>query len=206
MVSNAISTNSLPSSKVDILPWFFFVLSGFLITHIIKIKLTEDKFSVSNFYKKRVVRIWPLYYFIVVLGLFILPRLSFMAHNSQWVDTLDTLSASEFRWTTFYYLLVLPNISLFFGVFEYWGHTWSIGVEEQFYLIWPLLMKWFRNHTLRLLLGVIIVVWTLRFLSAGMDWDLLHAFWTIVRIDSMAIGGLSAIILLKYPSAKKISC
>ena len=64
-------------------------------------------------------------------------------------------------------------------------------------------MKWFRNHTLRLLLGVIIVVWTLRFLSAGMDWDLLHAFWTIVRIDSMAIGGLSAIILLKYPSAKK---
>ena len=74
---------------------FFFVLSGFLITHIIKTKLSTDKFSVSNFYKKRVVRIWPLYYFIIILGLFVIPNLNFMAHNSEWVDSLDQLSTQE---------------------------------------------------------------------------------------------------------------
>ncbi|MDA9120611.1 acyltransferase [Flavobacteriales bacterium] len=182
---------------------FFFVLSGFLITHIIKTKLNSDKFSVSNFYKKRVVRIWPLYYFIILLGLYVIPQLGFMAHNSEWVGTLSQLTSEEMKLTTFFYLIVLPNVSIFFGVFEYLGHTWSIGVEEQFYLIWPLLMKWFKNHTLRLLVGVVLIVWSLRIACEVLNWDLLHAFWSLFRIDSMAIGGLPSIVLLNHPSVKK---
>jgi peptidoglycan/LPS O-acetylase OafA/YrhL len=183
---------------------FFFVLSGFLITHIIKTKLNDDKFSVSNFYKKRVVRIWPLYYFIVILGLYVIPQLGFMAHNSEWVDSLSQLNSEELKWTTIFYFVVLPNLSLFYGTFEYIGHTWSIGVEEQFYLIWPLLMKWFKKNTLGLLVGVITLVWGLRWLFGILDWNTLKVFFTVFSIDSMAIGGLSAIIILKYPRIKKI--
>jgi peptidoglycan/LPS O-acetylase OafA/YrhL len=183
---------------------FFFVLSGFLITHIIKTKLNSNKFSVSNFYKKRVVRIWPLYYFIIVMGLYVIPQLGFMAHNSEWVDSLSQLNSEELKWTTIFYFVVLPNLSLFYGTFEYLGHTWSIGVEEQFYLIWPLLMKWFRKNTLGLLLGVIGIVWSLRWLFGMLEWNVLHVFLNIFRIDSMAIGGLSALVILQYPKAKKL--
>lgn len=182
---------------------FFFVLSGFLITHIIKTKLSADKFSVSNFYKKRIVRIWPLYYFIIVLGLFVIPNLSFLAHNSEWVDSLDQLNAQELTWTRIFYFIVLPNLSLFFGTFEYIGHTWSIGVEEQFYLIWPLLMRFFKNNTTKLLFGVLVVVWSLRFVTEILEWNILHTFISVFSIDSMAIGGLSAIVLLNYPKVKQ---
>lgn len=182
---------------------FFFVLSGFLITHIIKTKLKVDKFSVSNFYKKRVVRIWPLYYFIVILGLFVIPNIGIMAHNSEWVDSLSQLNSEELTWTTIFYLIVLPNLSLFFGTFEYIGHTWSIGVEEQFYLIWPLLMRFFKNNTTKLLFGVLAVVWSMRYVTGLLEWNIFHTFISVFSIDSMAIGGLSAIVLLEYPTVKK---
>lgn len=178
---------------------FFFALSGFLITHIIKNNLNDNNFSVSNFYKKRVVRIWPLYYLIVLVGLFVIPNISFMHHNVQWVDTLTDLTAEEYTWTTLLYLLVLPNISLFFGVFEYLGHTWSIGVEEQFYLIWPLLMKWFKSQILRLLISVLIVIWSVRLFSGILDLQILQAFMNIFKIDAMAMGGIAAIVVLEYP-------
>ncbi|MFM1876175.1 MAG: hypothetical protein RL266_1912 [Bacteroidota bacterium] len=182
---------------------FFFVLSGFLITHIIKAKLLENNFSVSNFYKKRIVRIWPLYYFIVVLGLYIIPQASFMAHNSEFVDSLSQLNANQRGWSTAFFLIVLPNLSLFFGTFEYIGHTWSIGVEEQFYLIWPLLMKWFRTASMKLLLGVLMVVWTTRYVSGALDWPLLHGFISVFKIDAMTVGGISAIIIIEFPVIKK---
>ena len=182
---------------------FFFVLSGFLITHIIKTKLNESNFSVSNFYKKRVVRIWPLYYFIVILGLYVIPQIGILAHNSEYVDTLSQLNTEELRWTTLFYFIVLPNLSLFYGTFEYIGHTWSIGVEEQFYLIWPILMKWFRSNTMRLLFGVLVVVWGVRTVSGFLEWNIIHAFISIFKIDAMALGGISAVVILHYPTAKK---
>jgi len=182
---------------------FFFVLSGFLITHIIRSKLDAHRFSVSNFYKKRIVRIWPLYYFIVILGMFVIPHIDVLQHNTEYVDRLSDLTPEQLTWTRIFYFSVLPNLSLFFGTFEYLGHTWSIGVEEQFYLIWPLLMKWFRNRTMQLLLAVIGSVWAMRYLFGVQEWNVLHTFISVFRIDSMAIGGLSAIVLLHYPKLKK---
>lgn len=181
---------------------FFFVLSGFLITHIIKVKLDVNRFSVADFYKKRVVRIWPLYYLIVVLGLCVLPQLDFMAHNSEYVDSLSELPQHELAWAALFFLTVLPNISLFFGVFEYLGHTWSIGVEEQFYLVWPLLMKWQRKQPMLLLLGVVIFVWTVRFVSNELGLTLLNGFISVFKIDAMALGGVSAIIIMDHPRIK----
>lgn len=174
---------------------FFFVLSGFLITHIIQQKLLVQQFSISDFYKKRIIRIWPLYYFIVVMGLYVLPQIDFMAHNSEWVDSLSKLNPQELKETTLFYFLVLPNISVYYGVFEYLGHTWTIGTEEQFYLIWPILMKKFKTSLPALLFAVIASVWGLRILCEMFEWRLLGAFISMFRIDSMAIGGLSAIIL-----------
>ncbi len=182
---------------------FFFVLSGFLITHIIRQKSLVNKFSVSDFYKKRIIRIWPLYYFIIMLGLYVLPQIGFMAHDSEWVDSLSKLNPRELNEATFFYFLVLPNISMHYGVFEYLGHTWSIGVEEQFYLIWPLLMKSFKTSMTALLLTVIGSVWVFRVMTEIFDWRALGAFISMFRIDSMAIGGVSAIILTDHVWLKK---
>lgn len=182
---------------------FFFVLSGFLITYIIQTKLMTSGFSVSDFYKKRVIRIWPLYFFIIVLGLYVIPELSLMAHNSSWVDSLKDLSPKELREATIFFFLVLPNISMYYGVFEYLGHTWSIGVEEQFYLIWPLLMSWFRLKTTLLLFSILMLVWSLRFSSSMLDWNVISIFISVFKIDAMALGGLSAIMLLNHQWLKK---
>lgn len=119
----------------------FFVLSGFLITYLLvnEEKLTKKKINVKSFYIRRILRIWPLYYLIIFLSYFIFPYLDILS-----VDNISTeiLSIKTFL----LYIFMLPNMVLSnFGVVPYASQAWSIGTEEQFYLIWPLLFILFRK-------------------------------------------------------------
>lgn len=130
----------------------FFVLSGFLITYL----LLHEKgrfghINTRNFYIRRILRIWPLYFLIVILAFFIFPNLplfvppnneiSFMAHNFYRRLSL--------------FLLVLPNIGFILYNSPYLAaQTWSIGVEEQFYYLWPWIIKDFSWK--RLLITILI--------------------------------------------------
>ena len=179
---------------------FFFVLSGFLITYLLLVeKEKTGTIAMKQFYMRRVLRIFPLYYLIVFLGLFVFPQFPIFDFP-DWTDQI----AGNFWLKVLMYLFFLSNLAAA-SIFPipYAVHTWSIGVEEQFYLLWPALVKYFKN-TLPILIGIIIVYlifakgfWYLDDLNGGANriYQVLAGFFRFTRIDCMAIGGLGAYII-----------
>ncbi|TXH21786.1 MAG: acyltransferase [Chitinophagaceae bacterium] len=130
----------------------FFCLSGFLITYLL---LQENKItgtiSIKSFYKKRIKRIFPLYYLIVIIHLFILPHTALISLDEKLTlgniggYAYSTISISNF-WINSLYLSLLPQFALALMVasgnnYVPAGHVWSIGVEEIFYILYPILLK-----------------------------------------------------------------
>ncbi len=114
---------------------FFFVLSGFLITYLLlQEQKNNGKINLKLFYIRRSLRIWPLFYLAVFSGFFVLPMVSSMLNRP--VDTPDNF---------LYYLLFLNNFIPPKG-FAGLGVLWSIAIEEQFYLFWPILFIVFKNN------------------------------------------------------------
>ena len=109
---------------------FFFVLSGFLITYLILNEYTvKGSFSLKNFLIRRTLRIWPLYYFIVLLGFVLFPLILpdyYTAHSPL------------------HYVFFLANFDeLYSGMYDnvnFLTAPWSVAVEEQFYLCWGTLL------------------------------------------------------------------
>jgi peptidoglycan/LPS O-acetylase OafA/YrhL len=175
----------------------FFVLSGFLITYFLIAEIqTHKKINYKIFYLKRVLRIWPIYYLMVLFSIFILPTiLTFLG------QTMDGYTFASIK----YYLLFLPNIakSLHYSI-PGAVHLWSIGVEEQFYLVWPILIFIFRKKLLLFFLFIFIsfsvlpmfidyVYVRVDFLHKYNDLKLfLNSFSSSFKINSMALGGIFA--------------
>lgn len=139
--------------------YVFFALSGFLIIRIIYRAKIRDAFSIKDFYIRRILRIFPLYYLVLGFGLLfynvILPFLNIPFEiNYTWKEAL------------FYNVFFLPNV--FAQVYEPGGIIeilWSIGIEEQFYLvIAPLLffvdVKWVLRVLGLLLIAYFILFWS----------------------------------------------
>lgn len=168
----------------------FFVLSGFLITYLlIKEKKLVGDISLRNFYIRRILRIWPLYYLLVFLGFI---AVAFFKYG--------TLLSAEEPSNFYYYLTFFAN----FDLIHIWPNLpdalplivlWSVAVEEQFYLTWPIFLKYikFKNFPY---LFILIVLFTLIFRSMHTG-DSYHEyairyFHTFSVIGDMAIGGLLA--------------
>src|SRR4051812_12063346 len=106
----------------------FFVLSGYLITGII-LKNLDDKHFLPVFYARRALRIWPIYY----LALFAVVGFNFVSPVRHSMEGF------------FPYLAYLPNLPCYwFGpetqFIPSFHHTWTLAIEEQFYIVWPLLL------------------------------------------------------------------
>ena len=184
----------------------FFVLSGFLITYLLlKEKRNTQTISIKDFYIRRILRIWPLYYLIVILALFILPSFSFF----QWPEWSEYLQY-DFGKKCLLFLLILPNVNqVIYPAIPFGNQLWSIGVEEQFYLFWPLIIKYIKRGAVFLfciVLGMPVLVNALYYISnhnIQMSNGLLNSinflkqFLSLTRIDCMAIGGLAAYALFK---------
>lgn len=112
----------------------FFVLSGFLITGILY-DSKESQHFFRNFYLRRVLRIFPLYYGALLVVFVIAPH---MVPNLSSSAAYQTLRLSE--WSFWTYLVNYQVTRLGAGALSPIGHFWSLGVEEQFYLIWPLVV------------------------------------------------------------------
>ena len=138
--------------------YMFFVLSGFLIIRLIYRAKLLDAFSIKDFYIRRILRIFPLYYLVLGFGLLfynvILPFLNIPFEiNYTWKEAL------------LYNIFFLPNV--FAKIYEPGGILeilWSIGIEEQFYLIIaPLLffinVKWVLRVLSLLLIGYFLLYW-----------------------------------------------
>jgi peptidoglycan/LPS O-acetylase OafA/YrhL len=173
----------------------FFVLSGFLITYLLleEHKKTQD-INVRNFYVRRILRIWPLYYLIVMTCLFFLP------------NVFETLSMGGDFFSRNYWLvcllllLILPNVVRTFVPNIVGGNQlWSIGVEEQFYLVWPILVKRFLNGLLTFLFAFltikVLVTIALEFTATQYSHVIIRKIlrlWILLQVEQMAIGALGA--------------
>jgi peptidoglycan/LPS O-acetylase OafA/YrhL len=167
----------------------FFVLSGFLITRI----LLEAKGQAAyfrNFYSRRVLRIVPLYLTFIVLVLYVVPALGLASPD----DATQLRAAAPWYWAHAVNLMVAW--SGWKSAAWYTGHLWSLGLEEQFYLLWPaLVLMLTRRGLLRLSLGLMAGATLLRPLLLA-----LHVSPTAVyvllptRMDTLAAGALLAIV------------
>ncbi len=161
----------------------FFVLSGYLIANMLLKKRDSENYF-SSFYGRRALRIWPSYYLMCAT--------SFVGWLFQLNPTLfDTNGVAG--WT---YLFGLQNFAIAFaqnnGV--YWlGGTWSLAIEEQFYLLFPLLVRKIPPERLfGILLAPIIVCPIGRLIDSTMP-DTYGAYvLTQFRADALAIGALVA--------------
>ena len=225
-VDKALFNNHYKAYEYEFFPFnfgdnavvLFFVLSGFLITHLLlKEKEAHGSIKVKRFYLKRIFRIWPLYYIVVVASF------AFFNHHPFFLDNTITnrINFNHPVLYSFLLLLIAPNVLLLkVRSLGYASPTWSIGIEEQFYLLWPWLMR--SKHYLIYILSIILAMFLL---NAGLlqlisDWLVnIHAiskgssiskllyygnkfftFWASFRIDAMAIGALGAYLVTRKSS------
>jgi peptidoglycan/LPS O-acetylase OafA/YrhL len=165
----------------------FFVLSGFLITWLLlKEQDRTGSVSITGFYRRRFFRIFPAFYCFWFLSIALLVVRS---HPVPWPHAL-----SAFAYVSDYYsALAHPPAS-------YYSHTWSLAIEEQFYMLWPVAV-YLVGKNLRLLNRVVLLVigavWLYRpllRLGFGVSQSYIYnAFDT--RVDHIMIGCLLAVIL-----------
>jgi peptidoglycan/LPS O-acetylase OafA/YrhL len=179
----------------------FFVLSGFLITYLLLVEEHSFKrISIRKFYIRRMLRIWPLYFLIIILAFFVLPYIDIFTFPGYGKDVIY----SNLLLKLLLYAIFFPNLVLsLLGVLPYASHTWSIGTEEQYYLVWPIILKYFKNYRKILMIFIIFSYLAFKAILSTHYSDILpyknviKAFWSSFNIDCMAIGGIYAILLFQ---------
>lgn len=163
----------------------FFVLSGFLITGLLVDSVEGDGFF-SNFYMRRILRIFPLYY-AVLLGLFLLtPVLHLEWKGMGWLllGYLQNLRPEQI-------VTYSPGADL------HLNHFWSLAIEEQFYLVWPAVIFLVRERRKLLLItvggSILALIARLTLLHWGASPFAIHVS-TLTRADTLLLGGALAIL------------
>ncbi len=166
----------------------FFVLSGFLITHSLW-SIQYSAKTIKTFYFKRIRRIWPLYYisFVVIWAILYYTSLIHVISGYEWEVLLG-------------YLLLAPNIIYSMNiVVPFLSHFWSIGVEEQFYLLWPWIIRLTKKKGVYILTLFILLFSGVRmFLQINeLQHGFLFQFLFYTRIDQMGWGAFAFILFQK---------
>jgi len=169
----------------------FFVLSGFLITGILLDTIGEPNYF-RNFYARRTLRIFPLYYGVI----FVLLALTVPLHFDWKGKAVYFLLYVEnfLHWDGARVLHIAPYLEI--------GHFWTLAVEEQFYLIWPALILLCRTprSAAALSVAVIVAVFVARGLALDMGVEPSTVYHTtFFRIDTLAFGALLAALVRFVP-------
>jgi len=170
----------------------FFTLSGFLITYLLLKELEKTgTIDVRKFYMRRVLRIWPLYYFYLAI-----------------VIILN--GVTNVQWPILFYLLMVPNLkNSFAGIIGtagvgsklmtfMVGHYWSLGVEEQFYAFWP----WVVRKTKKIV--VVLILFPVFYIFLKLLLRLFHAphsilvFVNYTRFGCLVLGALGAYLYFHH--------
>lgn len=181
----AVSLVLLPFQVGWIGVQLFFVLSGFLITRILLDTRDAENYW-SSFFARRALRIFPLYYLLLTCVFVIAPRL--------W-DTPELRHAQHLQ--AWYWLYAANALSLIDDGVRPLGHCWSLSVEEQFYLLWPLAVRFLRERALaRLCIAVAVAALLLRtgLRLAGARVELCYELLP-ARADALALGALAAVVI-----------
>ncbi len=171
----------------------FFILSGYLITALLlREEARYGRIALKAFWVRRILRIWPLYYLVVVIGFFLLPAIDGHWGTPGYATTL--------RIHLLAFLCFLGNWSMALVspiAYDWLSVLWSVCVEEQFYIIVPLLIAFVPARGRRPLVGLLI------FGSIAARWacaqrsgsQLLIVFNTFAQFDTLLSGVLLALVL-----------
>jgi peptidoglycan/LPS O-acetylase OafA/YrhL len=175
----------------------FFVLSGYLITYLLlKEKEIFGTIDLKKFYIRRILRIWPIYYTIILLTVLLL------SFHSLW----PLLGAEGHSWwynikTIGLYSFFLPNIGI---VLQYSLETiaplWSVGIEEQFYAFWPILIRKSKlviKSLLIFLIGYMVLKGAAWLYASATGKDRIFDMLNLFSFDSLCLGGIAAYLHFK---------
>lgn len=171
----------------------FFVLSGYLITRILyQAKGTVQYFL--TFYTNRILRIFPLYYALLIVTFVVIPHLPTGLIPAEKLERWAQVDA-----TPLWYWLYLNNFTT--ALSGNWGHgildvTWSLAIEEQFYFLWPWVVYTFnRERLLRICLGIFFTAFIVRTGMTLADMNAISIYvFTPGRLDVLAAGAFVALI------------
>lgn len=166
----------------------FFVLSGFLITGIL-LDTRNKKNYFSSFFARRTLRIFPLYFGFLFVLIILLPSIS-----SSFAIKFSSLIENQFWFWTY-----LSNWRIaYLGGFSEMpaGYLWSLAVEEQFYLIWPLIVYFGHRYIKQLIFLLIALSLSLRFyfLNEGVSTTSVYVM-TFSHMDSLLLGAMVAVFV-----------
>jgi len=187
------NTNQYPSLHLQFVSrngWMgvdlFFVLSGLLITGILLDTKESEGYS-RNFYARRCLRIWPLYYSVLVFMFVIVPVL----RPSEAHTVFEARSSPWWAYPLFLQNFLVPTPTNATGPL---GVTWSLAVEEQFYLVWPLVVGFCSGKQLRkIAIALICFSPVLRFYLSLHQVDIYSN--TLCRLDGLMAGALLALVI-----------
>lgn len=194
-INNRLDYFKLPKGELlDLASYgvtMFFTLSGFLITYLLLLEMAKTgTIDIKKFYMRRVLRIWPLYYVYLLIVILM-------------------SGINNIQLPVLFYLLMVPNLKNSFSTLintslgsqtttMMMGHYWSLGVEEQFYAVWP----WIVRKTKILLKVLVLFPVFYIFLKAGLR--LVHAPYSVMvfvnytRFGCLVLGGLGAYLYFHH--------
>lgn len=167
----------------------FFALSGFLITRILLADLDSPGYY-QNFYVRRSLRIFPLYFTVLCLVWF--------AASEENRESLP--------WYFWYANNLAPGVSTYIGGFTV-GHFWSLAVEEHFYLFWPFIVRWLGRDRLYKAIGWIwlgCALLRLGMFEFAFNADFVCKF-TLCRVDTLACGAAVALSPVSLKTDRGVS-
>ena len=184
----------------------FFVLSGFLITGILLDARSSPAYF-RNFYARRFLRIFPLYYGFLLVVLLILPHLPVLDR----VAAVDSLRANQWWYWTY-----AMNIGVAFKDSGFSGplvhtHFWSLAVEEQFYVVWPATVLLLRPGRLAAFCGVLVLaalalrLYLVSDAASGFAATYASHILMPARVDTFALGALLAVAARNGDRLRQIS-
>jgi len=168
----------------------FFVLSGFLITGILVDARGKDGYF-RNFYARRVLRIFPLYYAFLFVWFVVAPRVFALAPGGPFTSGSET---QIWFWTyTSNFLSLAKGVTLPNGL----NHFWSLAIEEQFYLVWPAVVLFATSRTLRkICIAMMVAGLGFRLWLMSTDYPSTAAYvLTPARMGTLAAGAWIAIAM-----------
>jgi peptidoglycan/LPS O-acetylase OafA/YrhL len=188
----------------------FFVISGYLITSIILKEIkTNNNFLFTNFYERRARRLLPLLFFVIIISL---PFSYFFLLPYSFIEYFKSIISSIFFFSN-YYFYYSGNI---YGAENSWLkpflHTWSLSVEEQFYIFFPIFLliicKFLKKKNYFFFFITLLSLFFSNYFSK--NYTSLNFYFTLSRIFEFLMGSLAAFfqfnkILIKIKSYKFIS-
>lgn len=169
----------------------FFVLSGFLITGILYDARNKPNYF-RDFYMRRILRIFPLYYGVLALVFLVAPLIPILRGSS--LDYLLDRQAWAWLYAVNIYIAIQGDWS-----FSYLEHLWSLCIEEHFYLVWPVAVFVLARRP-RVLIGVCLAISFGAMLARltgslmGLNWWTIYVL-TPFRFDGLALGAFLALVV-----------